>query len=88
MSALKDEMRFGDDLKASFVSDWRHNEFDQVLHDIRDVADAETLRVLDAGTLVIRTVGDFCDHMVRCYKTSPRAVEAALTASLVRTPSV
>jgi hypothetical protein len=55
-SSLKDEMRFGDDLKASFVSDWRRNEFDQVLDDIRDVADAETLKALNAGILVITAI--------------------------------
>ncbi len=81
-SSLKDEMRFGDDLKASFVSDWRRNEFDQVLDDIRDVADAETLKALNAGILVITTIGDYCDHMVRCYEANPKAAEDALSASL------
>jgi hypothetical protein len=74
-------MRFGDDLQSSFVSDWRYNEFDQILHDIRDVAGGEALKALDAGTLVITSVGDFCGHMVRCYETNPRAVETALGTS-------
>jgi len=83
-SSLKQEMRFGDDLKATFLSDWKYNEFDQLLHDIRDVADAETLKALNAGTLVITTVGDFCDHMAHCYRTNSREVEAVLSAHLAK----
>jgi hypothetical protein len=83
-SSLKEEMRFGDDLKPTFVSDWKYSEFDQLLHDIRDVADAETLKALDAGTLVITTVGDFCDHVAHCYGTNPREVEAVLNVHLAK----
>ena len=81
VSSLREQARFGADLKPSIVSDWRYNEFDQILHDIRDVADVNVLRELDTGTLEIRTIADYCDHMVRCYQTKPSAVEAALGAS-------
>ena len=43
-------------------------------HDIRDVADKHVVKELGSGTLVIRTVGDYCDHMVRCYRTKPKDV--------------
>lgn len=65
---------FGEELKASFTSDFRANEFDQLDRDIRDVADRDVLKQLSSGALVIRTVGDYCDHMARCYRTKPKEV--------------
>lgn len=35
---LRPEHVFGQDLKSSGRSDFKYNEFDQMLHDIRDVA--------------------------------------------------
>ncbi len=72
--ALVSGAAFGDALKATFVSDFRDNEFDQLSCDIRDVADRAILRELNTGVLVIRTVGDYCEHMVRCYRTRPNDV--------------
>ena len=71
---LEDRVVFGEDLKMSFISDFKPNEFDQVDYDIRDVADPQILKELSSGTLVIRTVGDYCEHMVRCYRTKPEEV--------------
>jgi hypothetical protein len=65
---------FGETLKASFVSDFKYSELDKIDFDIRDVADKKTLKELGSGTLVIRTVGDYCEHMVRCYRTKPEEV--------------
>lgn len=61
---------FGKDLKASFVSDFKSNEFEQIDRDIKDVADKQVLKDLGSGTLVIRTVNDYCEHMVRCLRTN------------------
>ena len=72
---------FGTDLKASFVSDFKANEFDQIDYDIRDVADRHILKKLGSGALVIRTVGDYCNHMVRCYSTKPQDVMRVLQPS-------
>lgn len=71
---IASDVAFGEELKASFVSSWRDNEFDEILYDIRDVADRQTLKKLNAGSLVIRTVGDYCEHMIRCYHTKPKEV--------------
>jgi hypothetical protein len=71
---LEGEMVFGSDLVASFVSDFRHNELDKVDHDIRDVADRESLAAFSSGTLVIRTVADYCEHMIKSYRTNPEEV--------------
>ena len=76
--SLRDRDRFDSDLKPSFKSDFRYNEIDQILHDIRDVADKSNLRELNSGRIEIRTVGDYCDHMVRCYATVPEEVEAVI----------
>ena len=69
---------FGEDLKASFVSDFKPNEFDLLDNDIKDVADRKLLKDLSSGALVIRTVDDYCDHMVRCYGIKPREVARIL----------
>ena len=76
--ALGLDVVFGEGLEASFVSAWKHNEFDQILHDIRDVADRHILKELDAGDLVVRSVGDYCEYMVRCYHTNPKEVISVL----------
>lgn len=75
VAALNPEYRFGVDLKSSFVSDFRRNELDQVNDDIHDVADRAIAKELASGQLTIQTVGDYCDHMVRCSKTRPKDVK-------------
>lgn len=75
---LSPDRRFGDDLKASFVSDFRRNEFDKVNDDIHDVADREITREMASGRLTIHTVGDYCDHMVRCSKSRLKEVRRVL----------
>lgn len=70
--------RFDTAFQVSFVSDFRRNEFDKLLDDVRDVADWSVLRRIESGDLEIATVADYCDHMVRCYKTKPDAVAAVL----------
>lgn len=65
---------FDKGLVCSFVSDWEYNEYDQLLHDVRDVADNATLKKLEKEEQVVRTVGDYCDHMVHCYETNPKEV--------------
>jgi len=69
---------FGKDLKASFVSDFKANEFDQLDNDIKDVSDRRLLKELSSGMLVIHTVSDYCDHMVRCYYIKPKDVARIL----------
>lgn len=75
---LRPELTFGEDLKCSFVSDFRRNEFDMIGDDINDVADRNVAKELASGTLVITTVGDYCRHMVRCYEAKPEDVEHVL----------
>jgi hypothetical protein len=74
VAKLSLDRRFGDDLKASFVSDFRRNEFDKVNDDIHDVADREITKEMASGRLTIYTVGDYCDHMVRCSRTKRKDV--------------
>jgi hypothetical protein len=78
---------FGKDLKSSFVSDFRFNEFDKIDQDIKDVADRATRKRLGNGELVIRTVVDYCDYMVACYATNPRDVACLLGLDEVRSAS-
>jgi hypothetical protein len=72
--------QFERDFAVSFVSDFKRNEFDRLLDDIRDVADRAILRQIESGALVISTVGEYCEHMVRCYKTRPDEVVSVLSA--------
>ncbi len=74
LDTLALDIVFGEGLKVSFVSDFKANEFDQLDYDIRDVADRQILKELSSGILVIQTVGDYCEHMVRCYRTKPEEV--------------
>jgi hypothetical protein len=75
---LRPSLAFGKDLKCTFVSDFRSNEFDRLDRDIKDVADRKTRQRLGEGELVIRTVGDYCDHMVACFATNPDEVARLL----------
>jgi len=72
--ALPLSAEFGKELKSSFVSDFRYNEFDKIDQDIKDVADRATRERLGSGELVIRTVAEYCDHMVSCYAKNPKEV--------------
>lgn len=65
---------FGEDLISTRTSDFRENEYDKLDHDIRDVADRSIRKELGSGKLIIRTVGDYCEHMVRCYGVKPKEV--------------
>lgn len=75
---LTEDAEFGKDLKASFVSDFRVNESEQLDRDIKDVADDRILKELRSGALVIRTIRDYCEHMVRCYRANPDEVKRLL----------
>ncbi|MGE0383047.1 MAG: hypothetical protein AB7O90_19615 [Hyphomicrobium sp.] len=72
--SLPTDASFGKELRPSFVSDFKVNEFDRLDNDIKDVADREILKELRSGVLTIRTVRDYCEHMVRCYRTRPDEV--------------
>ncbi len=72
--SLTPNVVFGEGLKESFVSDWKDNEFDEIHFDIDFVANRHILKEIESGDLVIRTVGDYCEHMVRCYRFKPKRV--------------
>lgn len=65
-ASLSIDDRFGEELKTAPATDFRSNEFDRLDDDIKWVADKLLLQAMARGNLVIRTVGDYCDHMVRC----------------------
>ncbi len=65
-ASLPLDARFGYELKADPPSDFKWNQFDIIDGDIRDVADKRILKEMAQGKLVIQTVGDYCEHMVRC----------------------
>jgi len=75
---LRKDAKFGVDLKASFVSDFRHNEFDKVDQDIHDVANQTIAAELSKGVVTIRTVEEYCNYMVRCYEAKPDDVKKIL----------
>ena len=70
--------RFGEDLEATFVSDFKRNELDQINDDIHDVADRAMREKLDRGELTIHTVKDYSDHMIRCSTTNAAEVMCVL----------
>ncbi len=76
--AISLDYEFGKELKNSFVSDFKWNEYDDILEYIRDAADNCILKELNSGGLVIRTVDDFCKHMIRCYHINKKKVVTIL----------
>lgn len=78
VSSLNLNLQFGEDLKCSFVSDFKDNEFDIINNDIRDVADKVITKELNSGNLTIRSVGDYCKHMEICFEKNPKEVERVL----------
>ncbi|MBF0147451.1 MAG: hypothetical protein HQL84_12975 [Magnetococcales bacterium] len=85
-SSLSNEARFGHELKAAPASDFKLNEFDLIDNDIKDVADKRLLKEMSQGRLVIRTVGEYCDHMVRCSSLKPKEVARVLLLPPTRNP--
>lgn len=81
VDALPLAARFGEDLKARPASDFKANEFDIIDGDIKDVADKPLRKAMSRGELEIRTVADYCDHMVRCYAIKPKDVARLLSLS-------
>lgn len=75
VGSLSSETVFGKDLKATHASElFNRNEYDVIEGDILDVCDKEAFRAISSGHLTIRTVGDYCDHMINCYKRKPKDV--------------
>ena len=72
---LNEEAVFGEDLKATHSSGLlRRNEYDAIEGDILDVCDRKTYKTISSGNLTIYTVGDYCNHMIHCYKCNPKDV--------------
>ena len=76
--SLSNDLVFGKDLKSSFVSDFKQNEFDKIHNDILDAADDSILKELNSGAFEVRTVGDYCEYMLRCYSSNPGEVKHIL----------
>lgn len=67
---LFEDQRFGFDLISSKANDFRLNEFDIIDNDIKDVANKYIKKEMENGLLIVSTVGDYCDHMIRCSHTN------------------
>jgi hypothetical protein len=77
-ASLSGTDRFGEELRAAPATDFRFNEFDTLDEDIKWVADKRLLREMATGKLVIRTVADYCDHMVHCSRLNIERVAEVL----------
>jgi hypothetical protein len=79
VDSLNKEAVFWSDLEATHPPGlFNPNEYDKVEGDILDVCDREIYKAISSGNLTIRTVGDYCDHMIKCYKKNPKDVIATL----------
>ena len=79
VDSLSQENKFGYDLKASSSPGlFRRNEYEQIENDIYDVANKQVYKEITSGNLTIQTVGEYCDHMVRCYGIKPADVRHVL----------
>jgi hypothetical protein len=77
-AALSPAHRFGEELQAAPATDFRLNQFDVLDDDVKQVADKQLLQHMARGSLVIRTVDDYCNHMVRCSQMNPARVTEIL----------
>jgi hypothetical protein len=68
--------RFGIELPASSVSDFKENELDQILGDIQEIRDIMPRGDLPAGE--VRTVGDFVALLEEFQRTNPRAYQVLM----------
>lgn len=77
-ASLSHDARFGQELKANPASDFKANQFDILDSEIKDVVDKRLLKEMAQGKLIIQTVGDYCEHMVRCSSINPEEVARVL----------
>lgn len=83
--AMVDEsMVFGEHLNVSSRSDFRRNEFDIILDDIRDMANKDMIAKIDKGEINVRTVKEYCDYMLVCYLYNHEEVGRLLGINLAR----
>ncbi len=68
-----DDYFYAFDIKNPFFS-FKRNALDVVLDDVRDVSDRLTLNKIENDQLSIDTVGEYVEHMVNCYASSPDEV--------------
>jgi hypothetical protein len=81
--SLRRESEFGKDLKVGSSSGLlKRNEYELIEEDIYNVANRLFYKELVAGNLTIRTVGDYCNHMVRCFKVNQENVIYVLEMNL------
>ncbi|WCM91432.1 hypothetical protein M5C99_13550 [Acidovorax sp. NCPPB 2350] len=77
-ASLALDARFGEELKADPASDFKANQFDIIDGDIKDVADKQLLKEMEQGKLIIRTVHDYCQYMIKCSRINPKKVALVL----------
>lgn len=79
---LTESSVFGRDLNATHAPGlFNPNEYDIIEGDILDVCSKETHKAISSGNLTIYTVGDYCKHMIECYKGKPKDVIQTLKAN-------
>lgn len=81
-SSGPDELHFGVHLRATSVSDFSYNELDTILNDIYDAAPKKILREMKSGKRTIRTVEDYCRHMVECADVDAERVLYVLNSKV------
>jgi len=82
--SLNDEMRFGIDIKPSFVSDFKYNELDILIEDMRDACSGKILTEWNRGEINTETVGEYIEHIIRCYNENPKLVTKLIFANDVQ----
>ncbi|MCP1456105.1 hypothetical protein [Pseudomonas kilonensis] len=79
---LTESSVLGRDLNATRAPGFFNpNECDIIEGDILDVCTKEARKAISSGNLTIYTVGDYCNHMIECYKKKPKDVIQTLKAN-------
>jgi hypothetical protein len=75
-SLLSDDIDLTTQFDPKPVSFFKRNEFDKVADDLQDAASNNILSKLNAREIEVKTVGDYINFMIMCYKDRPNMVES------------
>lgn len=78
VSELKAEVDLTTHFTVKPSSFFKRNEFDIISDDINDVANNRMLKKIRKGEVEIRTVGEYVNYMIECYRENPKMVESVL----------
>lgn len=78
INEIASDMKFGVDIKSNFQSDFKYNALDILIEDARDVCSGKIAKEWNRGEIIIDTISDYIEHMIRCNRENPRLVDMVI----------